>query len=105
MRTYQKVLAEFQDLHKDLLKTGRFMDTQGFHFQGSHNLAMAKSFISGKKTGVVVWNISEDTPLDYFVSVRGKNAVSLHTPEGDTVLHPEGTAVLAPQSIALIIFE
>ncbi len=105
MRDYQKQLADFQNQHKALLRTGRYMDTEGFDFQGSHDLAMAKAFVSGKKTGIVVWNISEDTPLEYSVSVRGRKAASLHTPEGDTVLHPEGTAVLAPQSISLLIFK
>ena len=57
MRNYQKKLADFQDSHKALLKTGRFMDVQGFDFEASHSLSMAKSFVSGRKTGVVVWNI------------------------------------------------
>lgn len=35
----------------------------------------AESFVSGRKTGVVVWNISEDTPLEFKVSVPARKLV------------------------------
>lgn len=99
MRIYQKDLADFQKKHKDLLRTGRFMDTQGLEFEGSHPLAMAKAFTAEGKTGVVVWNISADEPLTYKVQVEGRSLVSSDSPEGLP------TETVPPQSIVLLIFE
>lgn len=105
MRDYQKKLADFQDSHKALLKTGRFMDVQGFDFEASHSLSMAKSFVSGRKTGVVVWNISEDTPLEFKVSVPARKLVLAQSPEDTALSFTSDGHVLAPQSIALLVFE
>ncbi|MGM9743298.1 MAG: DUF6259 domain-containing protein [Candidatus Cryptobacteroides sp.] len=99
MRIYQKCLADFQGRHKDLLRLGRFMDTQGFTFNGSHELCMAKAFVSGDRTGVVVWNISSDKPLEYEVSVPGKTLVAAESPEGLE------TSSVSPESIVLLIYE
>lgn len=105
MRNYQKKLADFQDSHKALLKTGRFMDVQGFDFEASHSLSMAKSFVSGRKTGVVVWNISEDTPLEFKVSVPARKLVLAQSTEDTALSSTSDGHVLAPQSIALLVFE
>lgn len=45
----------------------------------------AESFVSGRKTGVVVWNISEDTPLEFKVSVPARKLVLAQSTE-DTAL-------------------
>lgn len=95
----------FQDSHKALLKTGRFMDVQGFDFEASHSLSMAKSFVSGRKTGVVVWNISEDTPLEFKVSVPAMKLVLAQSPEDTALSSTSDGHVLAPQSIAILVFE
>ena len=105
MRDYQKKLADFQDLHKELLKTGKFMDVQGFDFEASHSLAMAKSFVSGNKIGVVVWNVSEYTPLDFAVSVPAKKLTVAQSPEDAALSVSTDGYTLAPQSIALLVFE
>ena len=86
-------------------KTGRFMDVQGFDFEASHSLSMAKSFVSGRKTGVVVWNISEDTPLEFKVSVPARKLVLAQSPEDTALSSTSDGYVLAPQSIALLVFE
>lgn len=101
MRDYQKALADFQTAHKDLLRTGRFMDTCGFSFEASHPLSMAKVFVSGDRTGVVVWNVSEDMPLEYQVSVLGKKLVGTYSPEPAD----NAASIIAPQSIVLCVFE
>lgn len=99
MREYQKCLADFQSRNKDLLRTGKFTDTEGFAFSGSHELCMAKAFVSGGTTGIVVWNISQDRPLEYSVEVPGKKLISAESPENTR------TDAVAPESIVLLRFE
>lgn len=99
MSVYQKCLADFQARHKDLLRLGRFMDTQGFTFKGSHDLCMAKAFVSGDRTGVVLWNISGDKRLEYEVNVPGKTLVSAESPEG------LDTSSVSPESLVLLVYE
>ncbi len=99
MSVYQKCLADFQARHKDLLRLGRFMDTQGFTFKGSHELCMAKAFVSGDWTGVVLWNISGDKRLEYEVNVPGKTLVSAESPEG------LDTSSVSPESLVLLVYE
>ncbi len=81
------------------------MDVQGFDFEASNSLSMAKSFVSGRKTGVVVWNISEDTPLEFKVSVPARKLVLAQSPEDTALSSTSDGHVLAPQSIALLVFE
>lgn len=99
MSVYQKCLADFQARHKDLLRFGRFMDTQGFTFKGSHELCMAKAFASGGRTGVVLWNISGDKRLEYEVNVPGKTLVSAESPE------ELDTSSVSPESLVLLVYE
>ena len=60
---------------------------------------------SGRKTGVVVWNISEDTPLEFKVSVPARKLVLAQSPEDTALSSTSDWHVLAPQSIALLVFE
>ncbi len=101
MREYQKVLADFQTEYQDLLRLGDFRDDSGIEFEGSHSLATAKAFVSGGRTGVIVWNVSADEPLDYSVRVPGKSLVKAVSPEKS----PSAGSALAPESIDLLIFE
>ena len=101
MKKYQKVLADFQTEHMDMLRLGRFMDTLGFEYEGSHEYGMAKAFEAEGRTGVVVWNISMTEPLSYNVDMPGKKLVKVAAPDWDAA---EGKAV-PPASIALLIYE
>lgn len=65
----------------------------------------AESFVSGRKTGVVVWNISEDTPLEFKVSVPARKLVLAQSTEDTALSSTSDGYVLAPQSIALLVFE
>lgn len=67
---------------------------------------MAKAFVSGLQTGVVVWNVSEDTPLEFKVSVPAKKLALAQSPEDSALsASSDGTQTLAPQSLALLVFE
>ena len=101
MKKYQKALADFQTENMDLLRLGRFMDTLGFTYEGSHEYGMAKAFETEGKTGIVVWNISMTEPLSYKVDMPGKKLVKVCAPDWDAA---EGTPV-PPASIALLIYE
>ena len=101
MKKYQKALADFQTEHKDMLRLGRFMDTLGFTYEGSHEYGMAKAFEAEGKTGVVVWNISKKDPLSWKVDMPGKKLVKVTAPDWDAA---EGRPV-PPESIMLLIYE
>ena len=101
MKKYQKVLADFQTEHMDLLRLGRFMDVLGFTYEGGHEYGMAKAFETEGKTGVVVWNISRTDPLSWKVDVPGKKLVKVTAPDWDAA---EGKPV-PPESILLLIYE
>jgi hypothetical protein len=101
MKKYQKVLADFQTENMDLLRLGRFMDTLGFTYEGSHEYGMAKAFETEGKTGIVVWNISQKDPLSWKVEVPGKKLVKVTAPDWDAA---QGKPV-PPESILLLIYE
>ena len=101
MKKYQKVLADFQTENMDLLRLGRFMDTLGFTYEGSHEYGMAKAFETEGKTGIVVWNISRTDPLSWKVDVPGKKLVKVTAPDWDAA---QGKPV-PPESILLLIYE
>ena len=101
MKKYQKVLADFQTEYMDMLRLGRFMDTLGFDYEGSHEYGMAKAFEAEGRTGVVVWNISMTEPLSYKVDMPGKKLVKVAAPDWDA---SDGKPV-PPASIALLIYE
>lgn len=100
MKDYQKKLADFQTANQDLLRLGRFIDTEGFSFCPSHPCAMAKAYTNGDEMGVVVWNISADEPLSYDVKVDGMKLAGISAPDREI---SEGEP-LAPESIVLLRF-
>lgn len=102
MREYQKMLADFQKENMDLLRIGRFMDTQGFEFSASHCCSMAKAFSNGESLGVVIWNVSKTEPLEYEVNVPGKKLQGISAPEGEAYAR---AGIVPPASIVLLRYK
>ena len=97
---YLRSAAEFQKRHADFLMTGRFMDSQGFTFEGDKSV-MAKGFANGSSFGVLVWNTGA-APAAVRVAVPGAELVSAFEPGNERA---EAFALLAPQSVRLLVWK
>ena len=96
---YLKRVVEFQRKNADLLWRGRFVDDQGFAFSGEN--LIAKAYVAGNRTGVLVWNPSNQSAT-FTLSVPHAKLVSASEPEND---NPQAFAALAPQTVRLLVWE
>jgi len=96
---YLKRLIEFQRANAGLLWRGRFVDDQGFTFQGPG--LVAKGFAAGDRLGVVVWNPGARAAA-FTLAVSNADLVSAAEPEKGPV---EALTPLAPQTVRLLVWK
>ena len=99
---YTRAVLKMLKDHSDVLYDGRFTDEGGFTLKSESPLVYAKSYTSGDRLAVLVWNISDTSPATYEVlPEKGYRLESLEAPEGI----PSPEAPLAPESLHLLIFK
>lgn len=96
---YLKQVIDFQRKNADLLWLGRFTDDEGFTLDGKELLA--KSYVSGDRLGIVVWNPTAQ-PAAVKLRVPGAELVTASEPERDRV---EAISPLGPQSVRLLMWK
>ncbi len=98
---YSHAVLSFRKKHADILYDGNFSSDDGFTLASASPNVIARSFINGKKMGVVVWNISDDQPVDFTVTPdKGWKLIETDAPEGTPA---EGA--LPAQTLRLLVFE
>lgn len=101
MLLYTRQVIDFQQEYKDLLWEGRFRDTEGFLLDADKDI-VAKSFFSGDRLGVLVWNINDGESRGFTVNPpAGYRLEKVAAPDDDK---PSVSEPLAPQSIRLLIY-
>lgn len=95
---YLREVVDFQRRHAGLLWEGRFVDTEGFDFQGER--LIAKGFARDNELGVVVWNPT-DKPASFVVKAAKGRLAAAAEPGRDRV---EPFEPLAPQSLRLLVW-
>ena len=98
---YSKAVLDFRKEYADILYDGDFSSDDGFALASQSRDVIARSFINGNRMGVVVWNMSSDSPATFDV-----------TPEAGWTFRqavaPAGTPSEGPipaESIRMLIFE
>ena len=97
---YSHAVLAFRKKHADILYDGNFRSDDGFTLASGSPNVIARSFIKDGKMGVVVWNISDDQPVEFTVTPdKGWKLVETDAPEGTPA---EGA--LPAQTLRLLIF-
>lgn len=98
---YSKAVLDFRRKYEEILYDGDFSSDDGFSLASESKEVIARSFMNGNRMGVVVWNMSSDSPATFSV-----------TPESGWTLKetvaPAGTptdGALPSESIRMLIFE
>ena len=98
---YSKAVLDFRKEYADILYDGDFSSDDGFALASQSRDVIARSFINGNRMGVVVWNVSSDSPATFDVPPEAgwtfKESVA-----------PAGTPSEGPipaESIRMLIFE
>ena len=73
----REVIA-MRDRFADFFKRGRFIDTEGFAFEGKESVARGFLAEDGR-LGVVVWNYA-DEPQEVSVSAKGRKLQGVYAP-------------------------
>ena len=98
---YSHAVLAFRKKHADILYDGNFRSDEGFTLSSASPNVIARSFVNGAKMGVVVWNISDDQPVDFTVTPdKGWKLIETDAPEGTPA---EGA--LPAQTLRLLVFE
>lgn len=98
---YSHAVLSFRKKHADVLYDGHFSADEGFTLASASRNVIARSFVCGKKMGVVVWNISDDQPVEFTVTPdKGWKLVETDAPEGTPAEGP-----LPAQRLRLLVFE
>ena len=97
---YGKAVMDLRRKYEDLLYKGVYRADEGFSIETEAPYLIGRAFVSGKKMGVVVWNVSDEGPADYTVIPdKGWTLQETAAPEG---IPAEGP--LPAQSIRLLVF-
>ena len=98
---YSRAVLDFRKKYAEILYDGDFSSDDGFTLSADSRQVIARSFISGNRMGVVVWNMSADTPETFAVTpASGWTLVDTVAPEGTPV-----DGALPAEHIRMLIFE
>lgn len=95
---YQRQVSAMQKEYKDLLISGKFIDTCGFSWKGK---VIAKAYKNGTDLAVLVWNPASD-PVDFAVEVPQGSLRKAVSPEQKEIKQP--FEKLGPDSVRLLIY-
>ena len=98
---YGRAVLDFRRKYEDLFYLGTFSADDGFMLETDARYVIARSFVNGKRMGVVVWNVSDEESAGFTVTPeKGWKLVETAAPEGTPA---EG--LLPAQSLRLLVFE
>ncbi len=97
---YVHKLIEFENRYGLFFRRGKFIDQDGIEITGDD--IVAKGFLSGNQTGVVVWNKNLTESRNFSVSVKGS---VLQKQTGPGLCEDQSAMVLEANSLRLLIFE
>lgn len=103
-REYSYQIHSWLDRYPELMRGGRFIDTEKFTFTSDNPLAIAKAYESadGKTLGVIVWNISTKDAASFSVKpARRYRLTEVSAPDCSV---SEGDPI-APESVQLYVFK
>lgn len=101
MKSYTKDVIDFQRENSGLLWRGNFNDDNGFSIKCNNNTVIAKSFVSGSRMGVVVWNTGKNNE-SFEVDVPGYTFEYATEPGKGTV---NASEKIAAESIRLLVWK
>lgn len=100
-RIYCNQVLGMLKAHADVMYEGKFTDDRGFTLDCGNPLVYAKSYQSGDKLAVIIWNISDKDAATYTVTpAEGYEFAGITAPDAAPAL---GDAI-APESLHLLIF-
>jgi len=97
---YVHKLIEFENRYGLFFRRGKFIDQDGIEITGED--IVAKGFLYGNQTGVVVWNKNLTESRNFSVSVKGS---VLQKQTGPGLSDKQSEMVLEANSLRLLIFE
>lgn len=96
---YMHDLIQFENLHAEFFRYGKFIDEEGFTVTGQD--IVAKGFLNGRKLGIIVWNTHETEDRTFNVVVPGYDL--LESKQLSMTLNSEGSLVKA-NSLQLLLY-